>query len=303
MMPNGSQQGLMPMSPQQQMEFMSMMEQQARMMAQFMPGMAQGMGNNNFPQNGQQNGGSLFDRVQPGRGRGGGRGRGRGGMQQNGGAHKPTDGKAGEDGQAADASSQMDTDSTAPGQQSSDPASTVCYFNLRCTNKNCLYVHQSPVAPEGITIDMSDTCSFGAACKNPKCVGKHPSPAAIRAHQAEEMCKFFPNCGNPICPFKHPTMPLCSFGASCKNKDCRFTHLTTPCRFNPCLNPKCPYKHEEGQNKTFGDYQWTADSAKKDASASHVSDRKFVEDDGAEEELIKPDGGEAQQQTAEVAST
>lgn len=306
MMQNGSQAGMLPsMSPQQQMEFMAMMEQQARMMAQFMPGMVQGMGNN-FPQNGQpqqQNGGSLFDRVQPGRGRGGTRGRGRGGAQQNGAMRKPSDEKGGEDGQQGDASSQMDTDSNAAGQQTTDPATTVCYFNLRCTNKNCQYVHQSPVAPEGITIDMSDTCSFGSACKNPKCVGKHPSPATIKAHQAEEMCKFFPRCQNPICPFKHPAMPLCTFGASCKNKDCRFTHLTTPCRFNPCTNPTCPYKHEAGQNKTFNDFQWTADKAKKEEGKEHVSDRKFVED--GEEELIKPemDAGEQQQQTTDIGST
>src|SRR5271163_3959778 len=43
-MQNGMQVGqtpMMPISPQQQMEFMAMMEQQARMMAQFMPGMMQ----------------------------------------------------------------------------------------------------------------------------------------------------------------------------------------------------------------------------------------------------------------------
>src|SRR2546423_6630518 len=44
MMHNGVQQGqtpILPISAQQQMEFMAMMEQQARMMAQFMPGMLQ----------------------------------------------------------------------------------------------------------------------------------------------------------------------------------------------------------------------------------------------------------------------
>ena len=60
------------MSPQQQMEFMAMMEQQARMMAQFTGMVPGGMSPSGFQQNGQQtNGqqGSLFDRVQaPGRG-------------------------------------------------------------------------------------------------------------------------------------------------------------------------------------------------------------------------------------------
>ena len=59
MMQNGAQQGqtsLMPISPQQQMEFMAMMEQQARMMAQFMPGMMQQQAvNPAFPQNGTYN--------------------------------------------------------------------------------------------------------------------------------------------------------------------------------------------------------------------------------------------------------
>lgn len=284
-----------------------MMEQQARMMAQFMPGMVQGM-NGQFSPNGQQqnaSSGSLFDRVQPGRGRGGARGRGRGGASQNGNRGKSTDEKGGEDGQGDDGS-QMDVEGASQAQsENKDPSSTVCYFNLRCTNKTCPYVHQSPVAPEGVTIDMSDTCSFGSACKNPKCVGKHPSPATKQAHQAEEMCKFFPNCANAMCPFKHPTMPLCSWGASCKNKDCRFTHLTTPCRFNPCLNPKCPYKHEEGQNKTFEDYQWTPDSKPKESDGKeHVSERKFVDND-MEEELIKPqtesNGAAQQQEVAEIS--
>lgn len=292
MMQNGGQQGqpMMQMSPQQQMEFMAMMEQQARMMAQFMPGMAQpGMGG--F-QNGQQ-GRSLFDRVE--RGRGGGRGRGRGGQQQqNGGrqANKSTDGDTSMDSENQTTEG-MDVERS--GQQGShDPSNTMCRFNLRCTNKDCQYAHQSPAAPPGVTTDMTQTCSFGPACKNSQCVAKHPSPAQIKAHQAEEMCKFFPNCTNPVCPFKHPTMPVCSFGANCKNKECKFTHLETPCRFNPCLNPRCAYKHEPGQNKSFADYSWTPDKQQAEETAQnagkeHVSDRKFIADDAGEEELIKPD--------------
>ena len=58
------------------------------------------------------------------------------------------------------------------------------------------------------------------------------------------------------------------------------------CRFNPCLNPACPYKHAEGQKRgKFDDKVWVADEEKEN---EHVSERKFIADDGAEEELIVP---------------
>ncbi len=143
-------------------------------------------------------------------------------------------------------------------------------------------------------VDMSDTCTFGAACKNAKCVGKHPSPAQIKAFQAQELCKFFPNCTKPNCPFKHPTMPVCRFGANCKTPNCQFTHLQIACRFNPCTNMRCPYKHEPGQQKTtsFADYSWTPDKQQSEQEAEdkmqHVSDRKFVDEQAGEEELVRP---------------
>lgn len=292
------------MSAQQQMDFMAMMEQQARMFAQFMPNMAAGGMNGNMPPNGSPNGRSMFDRVD--RGRGGARGRGRGANAQNGANRKPSaEGDA-----ESQADSAMDTESTAAASKQ-DPSQTVCYFNLRCTNENCPYVHQSPSAPPGIEIDMSNECAFGVACKNSKCNGKHPSPAKLRAFKAEQTCKFWPQCFKPDCPFKHPSMPVCQFGASCTNKDCKFTHLTQKCKFNPCKNPKCPYQHDEGQNKGFAGFQWTKDSAnqEQESGAEHVSDRKFVVE--GEEELIKPEnegveedsvGGQTGQQTAEVTT-
>lgn len=163
---------------------------------------------------------------------------------------------------------------------------TVCRFNLRCTNKDCLYAHQSPAAPEGASVDVSDNCPYGAACKNRKCVARHPSPAQKAVHQAEEICRYFPHCTNPKCTFKHPNMPLCRNGADCSTEDCKFTHLQTPCRFNPCLNRTCPYKHVEGQRGAFTDKVWRADSAKPETP--HVSERKFISDEAGEEELIKP---------------
>lgn len=290
------------MTPQQQMEFMAMMEQQTRMLAQF-TGMMPGGTNNGFtPPANQPNGQgrSLFDRVEPGRGRGGPRGRGRGGNNNQNGHTKPAAKSADQDtameadGQSTAAeNTSMDVQQVAEGERKpQDPSTTMCHFNLRCTNKDCPYVHQSPAAPEGTVVDMSDTCTFGAACKNVKCVAKHPSPAQIKAFQAQELCKFFPNCTKTNCPFKHPTMPVCRFGANCKTPNCQFTHLQIPCRFNPCTNMRCPYKHEPGQQKTtsFSDYSWTPDKQnEQDASKSHVSDRRFVDEHAGEEELIKPE--------------
>lgn len=304
MMMNGGQQGQPMLTPQQQMEFMAIMEQQTRMLAQMtglMPGAV-----NSFPAGGNQQNGqgrSLFDRVEPGRGRGGIRGRGRGANHQNGhikGAAKPADQETTTegDGPGSEAgTSAMDVEQPAQTERKpQDPANTMCHFNLRCTNKDCPYVHQSPAAPEGTVVDMNDTCSFGAACKNVKCVGKHPSPAQVRAFQSQELCKFFPNCTKPSCPFKHPTMPVCRFGANCKTPNCQFTHLQIPCRYNPCTNLRCPYKHEPGQQKVnnFSDYTWTPDKqADQDAGKEHLSDRRFVDDQAGEEELIKPQGGDA----------
>lgn len=296
MMPGA--QGAQFMPPQQQMEFMAMMEQQARMLAQFMPNMAPPGMNGNPAQNGQpgQNGRSMFDRVERGRGGANIRGRGRGANQQNGAARKPAEAvEGGETQQSGDTA--MDTEPTSAGAK--DPSSTVCYFNLRCLNKDCAYAHQSPAAPPGTEIDMSNTCSFAAACKNSQCHGKHPSPALIAAYKAEQECRFGPNCNNPNCPFKHPTKPLCSFGASCTNKDCKFTHLQTKCKFNPCTNSRCPYQHEPGQNRNMSAFSWSKDQANQseqqneemgEQDQSHVSNRKFVTED--EEEFIKPDEGQ-----------
>ncbi len=293
-----SQQGQiqMPLSPQQQMEMMAMMEQSARMMAQFMPEMMSPNMNPSFPQNGAQQGKSLFDRVEAGPAK-----RGRGGRTQRNGSLRNNSAGSATDRDAAmelsenpadtGPSSSMEAESSQP--QVADPSTTMCRFNLRCTNKACPFAHQSPVAPEGVTVDMTDTCSFGAACKNAKCTARHPSPAQIKAHQSEEQCKFFPYCTNASCPFKHPSMPMCRNGADCTVPHCKFTHLQTPCKFNPCKNVRCPYKHAEGQRGSYGDKVWTADTVKKEEEKDHVSERKFVEEDG-EEELVKPEDAIAQ---------
>lgn len=249
---------MMQMSAENQMQLMSMLEEQARMMSQFMPGFMPPAVNPAF-QNGSPNR-SLFNRVERGGQRGGKRGH-----------NKPR----------ADGTD-VDMDSTMGGAQDESNPDSVCRFNQRCTRQDCPFAHQSPAAPEGTSIDPSDTCSFGAACKNKKCTGRHPSPAVRSAHQAEAMCRFFPNCTNPSCHFKHPSMPVCRNGADCKAEGCKFTHIETACKFNPCLNPKCPYKHVEGQRGAYTDKVWTPHSGE------HVSERKFVAD-GDGPELIKPE--------------
>ncbi|KAE8353619.1 nuclear polyadenylated RNA-binding protein Nab2 [Aspergillus coremiiformis] len=270
---------MMNMNPHDQMHLMSLLEEQARMMAQFMPGFVSPAINPAFQQNGPQQGRSLFDRVERQQGR---RPHGSFGKRD----EKNTD-------------IDMDIQLDQGGEQDESNTDSVCRFNLRCTRKDCPFAHQSPAAPEGTTVDVSDPCPYGAACKNRKCTGRHPSPAVKSAHQAEEMCRFFPHCANPHCHFKHPSMPLCRNGADCSAEGCKFTHVQTPCKFNPCLNPSCPYKHVEGQKGAFPDKVWTADGQEK----PHVSERKFVSEEDGTEELIKPGAPEgSSQNNPEIAT-
>ena len=302
-MPNGSMHNsgpagpLMQMTPQQQMQLMSMYEEQARMMQQlfsphqqqmFMPVMNPTLHNGGLPSR-QQPGRSLFERVEGNPQRHSGHFNK--GPQSNGGK-SPVQEPSNKtdisiDYSNGDNSSSMDIESARdnPPEFASE---TICRFNLTCTKKDCPYAHQSPEAPPGTTIDVSDECPFGAACKNRKCVGRHPSPAQKVSHQSEQECRFFPHCTNPSCPFRHPTaMPPCRFGADCKKEGCKFQHAKTVCRFNPCLNPQCPFKHTDGQKRgVFGDKVWRMvnDSEGK----GHVSERKFVDEMG-EEELVVPE--------------
>jgi hypothetical protein len=278
------------MSPQQQMQMLAMYEQQAQMMAQiFTPEQMAAVGRpgatGNFPQqHQQQQGRSLFDRVQPQ-------------PRQNGfrnNQHQSNQNFSDKSHDTPTSSMDVQMSQERPEKLAPSP-DTICRYNLACTNKDCIFAHQSPAAPPGTTIDIGDTCSFGAACKNHKCTGRHPSPAQKIAHQTEMDCKFFPNCTNPRCPFRHPK--LCRNGADCTTPDCKFAHAKMMCKFNPCLNPACTFKHVDGQKRgKFEDKVWTADSAKQ-----HKSERKFVDDLDQPEELILPGGGsQASSATAEL---
>lgn len=287
----GAAGNVMSMNPQDQMRLMSLLEEQARVMAQCMPGMVPPAVNPSFQQNGPRSGRSLMDRVE------------RKGPTPHGAfSNRPQQRGISAQGFSGGQSDSMDTNpDTGDGDQDESNTNTACRFNLRCTRKDCPFAHQSPAAPEGSPIDVNDVCTFGAACKNRKCTARHPSPAVKTAHHAEEVCRFFPNCTNPHCSFRHPTMPLCRHGADCSVDGCKFTHLQVPCKFHPCLNRSCPYKHAEGQKGAFPDKVWVAESGN-DKEKPHVSERKFVSEEGAEEELIKPEAMTEGSQGQELAT-
>lgn len=267
--PNGMSWGMMTEQPSSA-ELMNLLQQQSQMMQQISSQMMA-----------QSNGGFRGGRH---------RGRGRGGHQHRGQTHDQSQAKD----STGDGSE--DVDMGGAKTEPTNPEDHICKFNLKCNNKDCKFVHQSPAAPPGVTIDLQDVCSFGAACKNWKCVGRHPSPAARLAHQSEQDCKFFPNCQNPRCPFRHPSMPLCRNGANCTTPNCKFTHVKTKCKFTPCLNPSCPFLHEEGQQGGFKDKVWTANSEKE-----HVSERKFV-NENEETEMVVAEGADGAQEEAEAIS-
>jgi hypothetical protein len=260
------------LNAQQQMALMHMYEQQAQMMQQIFSGAAPGGGfvNPNF--NGNNRGGpkkSLQSRMD---------------RPHRGGMHASTkfakkDGDETMVDAAAGNGDSMDVETTRP-----DQSSTMCKFNLRCSNPECAFVHQSPAAPPGTPVDMNDTCDFGAACKNKKCVGKHPSPAQRQKYQSEQECAFYPNCRDPEnCPYKHPTERPCRNGGDCTVAECPYYHTTIKCKFNPCLNPRCTFKHEAGQKKNTTN-KWVAQ--KEGEEKEHVSERKFVDENMPEESII-----------------
>jgi hypothetical protein len=279
----------------EQAQLLQMLEHQARIMTQIAsshglmnPAFVQQ--NQPFGQSGpqQSNGRSLAERM-------GGRGPNR--KQQ----RKPHNGD--NDQAAEDASMGEDGDLSGQAgenkEDSNDISKVICKFNLYCTKPDCPYAHQSPAAPPGVTIDLGSDCTFGAACKNHKCVSRHPSPAKKFEHQQQQNCKFGPFCQNPKCQFKHSNAKPCRNGSDCDTPGCAFFHSPIECKFNPCTNAHCIYKHKDGQRTSGGAGNvWTQEGA------SHISDRKFVEDENGQEELVIPDSvnQEPVNQGAESAS-
>ncbi|CAD0016190.1 unnamed protein product [Aureobasidium pullulans] len=246
-------------NPQQQMQLFKMLEEQSRMMAQILgpgqqfpnaPAINPAFFNGQQQQQQGQQGKSLFERVE--------KPRKNSNFKNN---QRPN---AGGDDMETDAPENADS-------EQKEPSTIACRFQLSCTNPSCHFGHQSPAAPPGIALDLTDKCPYGAACTNKKCVASHPSPAQKRAHLSTQVdCKFYPNCTNPNCPFKHPTTPPCRNGADCPERDsgCQFSHSDIM---------YCPYRHNEGQKRSAN---WT--------NPKHVSDRTFVTDADGDEELIIP---------------
>ncbi|KAK6519378.1 hypothetical protein TWF281_003212 [Arthrobotrys megalospora] len=284
--------GPMMMSPEQQFQFLQMMEQQARMMGMMGPNGGFMGGPGGMPgQEQTQPGRSLFDRVDNA-------------PKNNNHHNKPRQQQQQQQPAAGD--TEMGDGAEGAGEDAADQEDVACKFGLRCTKADCHFAHQSPVSDPSRPVAFSgEKCAFGINCKNKKCTSSHPSPASggAKPQQAFEQqdCKFWPNCKNPHCPFKHPTnatMPPCRFGAACAKPNCPFTHnpqtLDVPCKFKPCLNPHCAFKHEDGQQAgIFENKTWTP--------KGHVSDRKFVTDEDGDEELIIP--GQTSSSSSNVAAT
>ena len=263
MMNNNQQFGMMQAgvnAPQQQ--FLQMMEEHARMMAQMAA--QHGFVNPNFnSQRNNGNGNSMFDRSQKPQSRNKHR-------QQSKASNNNED-------------TAMDEDAAAPAGSASDeqndPATTMCKFNTFCTKPDCPFAHQTPAAPQGVSVDVTSECSYGVACKNFKCVSRHPSPAKKFEHQQQQECKFGPYCQNTKCQFKHSSAKPCRNGGDCTTQGCTFFHSPIECKFTPCTNPRCQFKHKEGQ-KT-GSNVWKAGDGN-----DHISERKFVDENGVEEVII-----------------
>ncbi|KAK9425146.1 putative C3H1-type domain-containing protein [Seiridium unicorne] len=260
-------------------DIFSLLQQQNQMMAALSQQLAESQRHNQQGGGRGRGGRSLFDRTERGRGNR------RGGQYSN--------GHSGRQDESVSGAAEGD-DVDMGERQASNPETTMCKYNLACTNRECKFAHQSPAAPPGITVDVNDVCTYGVACKNFKCVARHPSPATKRAHQSEQECKFYPNCTNPKCPFRHPDMPVCRNGGDCQVEGCKFTHLQTLCKFRPCTNRFCPYKHEDGQRGTFQDKVWTANGS----NNGHVSERQFTSNE--DEEKVLP-GLENTAMDAEIA--
>lgn len=104
---------------------------------------------------------------------------------------------------------EMDTNEGAEEGKVEKLEEVPCKFGTGCTKVECAFGHPTPAQLGGKPTHYvsGEKCPFGISCKNRKCTGSHPSPASMpnfhpRPKQIEQDCKFFPNCSNPVCPFK-----------------------------------------------------------------------------------------------------
>jgi hypothetical protein len=279
------QPGMITLQPQQFQHMLAMMEEQANMMAQLTGqglGAFQGQGQGQFQQGQHANGRPLSDRVERRRGHGQDR------RQQN--HHNSQQSQSqhdvsmGEDGEAKNGES---GEGEEKGQK--DPATVMCKFNQNCGRADCPFAHQGPYSTPHIAVDTSVVCSFGVRCINKNCAARHPSPAKKIEDMKQADCKFGANCQNEFCLFKHPDKQACRNGADCTVPECPFWHNPQMCKYTDgCTFAQCPYKHVEGQKKVRGKVKnkvWAPNGAN-GAQPEHVSDRKFVEDENVEEQII-----------------
>lgn len=168
--------------------------------------------------------------------------------------------------------------------------SSVCRWNLGCTNPMCPYSHASPANagpggdPNALVLN-GQNCRFGAKCINKDCTRGHVSPAVTRlTARSNPTSTSFPNfkpANPPTAEAKlsmdaalpsNPTSRPCRFGAACTRADCFFSHPPnrgvgasagagsgTPCRFGlGCTRADCYYSHPPGVRASANGNQGTA---------------------------------------------
>ncbi|SPO30828.1 related to NAB2 - nuclear polyadenylated RNA-binding protein required for nuclear mRNA export [Ustilago trichophora] len=161
---------------------------------------------------------------------------------------------------------------------------SICRWNVGCTNPMCPYSHASPANagpggdPNALVLSQQN-CRFGARCTNKDCTRSHVSPAVakIQARSAAPVSftssapNSIPTSAIPPPPAAAATLSMdtalpnqtgsrpCRFGAACTRADCFFSHppsrtvttsssSSTPCRFGlGCTRPDCYFSHPPGQ--------------------------------------------------------
>lgn len=155
---------------------------------------------------------------------------------------------------------------------------SLCRWNLGCTNPMCQYSHATPANagpggdPNALVLSQQN-CRYGARCTNKDCTRSHVSPAVarIQGRAAPPPTSAFTPVARPMVseatlsmdaalPSQTGSRP-CRFGASCSRTDCFFSHppgrtlnnpSATPCRFGlGCTRPDCFFSHPPGQRAAF----------------------------------------------------